>query len=70
MCRRKSHRAQRQADVLLLLSAVWQRDMEPLEMQSALAKWNRPRESKDTQDEKRDAVAVPKPAVLVTGQVA
>ena len=39
MHRRKSHRVQIQADVLLLLSAVWQWDMEPLEMQSGSAKW-------------------------------
>lgn len=30
----------------------------------------RPRESKDVQDEKRDAVTAPKPAILITGQVA
>ena len=31
---------------------------------------HRPRESKDTQDEKRDAVTAPKAALLITGQVA
>lgn len=30
---------------------------------------HRPRESKDTQNEKRDAVTAPKPAIFITGQV-
>lgn len=62
MHRRKSHRALRQADVVLLLSAVWQWDAEPLEMPVSLSKigTHGPRDSKDTRYEKRDALTAPK----------
>lgn len=62
MHRRKSHRALRQADVVLLLSAVWQWDAEPLEMPVSLSQigTHGPRDSKDTRYEKRDALTAPK----------